>query len=141
MSRATQLAWVHLLAQMCEYAAEKTNYALEYARLCETISIQERRHRRGSGQIRGFSIAQATDYFVVKTIYAGLLLADKDAPISCLVGHRSDYVQAAILCADIKFRTELLLRVVERTGNHSLLDHFANIENVDYTALLGKDFV
>lgn len=126
------------VSRACETS---TSLDRAYDRLRDTIIANEKEHRAfgvrlvGPDAVKGrFTMAQAADYFVARTMLDAAKHDPENRPISTLCGLREDYVQAALIFADPEFRTRLekhLTAEFPENEAHSALSYVATIDYVD----------
>jgi hypothetical protein len=138
--RREALAWCRAVASAAYHAANASGRDREYAELRDTIVQHERQHRRGSSffgstRVRGFTLANACDYFVCRTLADGMRLAR--GPVSALLGVREDYVRAAILASDVRFVEAFAAELKRREATTTLDTVRARIEAIDYCDFVG----
>lgn len=124
------------LAYMVERASNaRTGTSRLYDELRRTIATQEKGHRRfaPSGHRHLFSIEQAVDYFVVRTIAN----ANPDATARDLSMLRDDYVKATFLMCDEEVRQRLAEYTAQVWPGVPTADIFRKLAEVDYCALSG----
>lgn len=135
--RMTILATCKRLALMADRAADTSQHAARlYRELRETIAKDEKGHRRfaPAGWRHLFSVEQAVDFFVVRT----LADANPNAEAHELARLRDDYVKATFLMCDEAFHRRLDVLVREVWGNPtSALSVFGVVGYADYSALSG----
>lgn len=124
------------LAYMVERAANaRTSTDRLYRDLRKTIADQEKGHRRfaPSGHRHLFSVEQAVDYFVVRTVAN----ANPDATARDLAMLRDDYVKATFLMCDEEVRQRLAENLAHIWPGKPAADVFRALAEVDYCALSG----
>lgn len=124
------------LAYMVERAADaRTGTSRLYDDLRKTIADQEKGHRRfaPSGWRHLFSVEQAVDYFVVRTVAQ----ANPDATARDLAMMRDDYVKATFLMCDDEVRQRLAENLARVWPGKPAADVFRALAEVDYSALSG----
>lgn len=135
--RTLLLATCKRLAGMADRAADTSQHAARlYRELRETIAENEKGHRRfaPAGWRHLFSVPQAVDYFVVRT----LAEADVTATAHVLARLRDDYVKATFLMCDDEFYRSLNVLVREVWGNPAdVFSVFGVVGSLDYSALSG----
>lgn len=137
--RKVLLAACARLARMVERAADvSTDASRRLADLRKTIREQEKGHRNFApvGWRHKFSVDQAVDYFIVKTVAE----AREDMTAKDLARLRNDYVKATFLVCDDDFKR----RLDEQVGaswampGKTWQDVFKVMAAVDYAALSGS---
>lgn len=124
------------LASMVERAADaRMGTSRLYDDLRKTIADQEKGHRRfaPSGWRHLFSVEQAVDYFVVRTVAN----ANPDATARDLAMLRDDYVKATFLMCDEEVRQRLAENLARVWPGKPAADVFRALAEVDYCALSG----
>lgn len=138
--RTTILACLHHLARTVEHAADYGIHSSRlYRDLRKTIADHEKGHRRFApgGWRHLFSVEQAVDYFVVRTVAE----ANPDATARDLANLREDYVKATFLMCDEDVRKRLAEYLAKdfptSAAGASAAGTFRVMGSVDYSALSG----
>lgn len=140
-ARRTALAWLRQLAACASRAADASGCERRYTELRDTIIAQEKDHRRFGRHLVGrismrLTIEQAADYFVAKTLADGVKLGE--GPVTRLVGLRADFVQAAILMADERFRAAFEAEIAKVSEISDLPSMLRAAKSLDYCDFVGE---
>ena len=153
MTKKRALEILSTIAHCAERAADHTGHDRALDDLKREIARGERQHRAFVRRLAGhgradigarMTVAQATDYFLAKTLMQGCtpyaegaeVRGFLGAPIGALDGVREDFVRAAVLCSNDRFRADFLARLAGRFPGMSERGIWSQVAELEYPDLV-----